>query len=72
MVIALNATTTKMQKEITRSLCIEKYKTVIWSVDRPNLKISVQRRLASTGGKTKTEDYFNHALAPYVNMFIIQ
>ena len=63
--IALTATATPtMQNDIAKVLNMRNWITVSTSVDRPNVKIEVKRRLPSTGSNYSAEDSFNTVLQP--------
>ena len=65
--VALTATATKsMIKEIANNLRMSQAKTICGSVDRPNLKISVFKRLPSSGGNKTAEESFRQVITPYV------
>ena len=65
--LALTATATKaLQKELASSLHIPDAKVVCTTIDRPNIKLIVQKRLPSTGHST-VEDSYNAIFSPLIH-----
>lgn len=68
--ITMTATATiSMQKEISKVLCMKKYRTISTNVDRKNVKVVVSKRLPSTGGKHTPEDAFDKVMGPFIDQF---
>ena len=68
--ITMTATATiSMQKEISKVLCMKKYRTISTNVDRKNVKVVVSKRLPSTGGKHTPEDAFDEVMGPFIDQF---
>jgi ATP-dependent DNA helicase RecQ len=66
-ILALTATATvKMQHDIAKTLCMANYTCITSSVDRPNIKLVVQRRLPSTGGRHTAEGSFTQVYGPLI------
>ncbi|CAG2200851.1 recQ [Mytilus edulis] len=66
-ILALTATATpKMRKEIQQQLCMKDVFSLSGPVDRPNIKLIVQKRLPLTGGKTTAEGSYQDVLNPYI------
>ena len=63
--IALTATATpSMQHDIAKVLNMRNWQTISASIDRPNVRLEVLRRLPSTGSRYTAEDSFNTVLKP--------
>ncbi|CAC5417458.1 recQ [Mytilus coruscus] len=63
--VALTATATKLMiKEITDILQMKTFTAISACVDRPNVKITVIKRLPSAGGKNTAEESFKQIMEP--------
>ncbi|CAC5423560.1 unnamed protein product [Mytilus coruscus] len=70
--VALTATATKLMiKEITDILQMKTFTTISACVDRPNVKITVIKRLPSAGGKNTAEESFKQVMEPVMKKIIV-
>ena len=66
-VVALTATATKdTQQHIITSLCMKNVRVISCSIDRPNVRISVEKRLPSTGQTSSSENSFHTIIVPVI------
>lgn len=62
-----------MQKEITENLCMSKiFNTISTNTIRENIKLTVSKRSASTGGHNTAEDSFEKSLKPVISELCLQ